>query len=107
MPALWGAGSVQGSNPNTHTQRSTGVFGAHTAMVIRRLRRLCSRIYNSSPVFALTTATIANPREHAARLLASARLHGRRLWGFGVNKSSSKSVMGVCLRWRLFGTSLT
>ncbi|KAK2075786.1 hypothetical protein QBZ16_001527 [Prototheca wickerhamii] len=52
-----------------------GVFGAHTAMVIRRLRRLCSRIYNSSPVFALTTATIANPREQAARLLASARLH--------------------------------
>ncbi len=44
-----------------------GVFGSHTAMVIRRLRRLCS-YYGSNPIFVLTTATIGNPGVHAAAL---------------------------------------
>lgn len=44
-----------------------GVFGSHTAMVLRRLRRLCA-YYGSSPIFILTTATIGNPREHAEAL---------------------------------------
>jgi DEAD/DEAH box helicase domain-containing protein len=48
-----------------HTYR--GVFGSHMANVIRRLRRIC-RIYGSSPVFLLTTATIANPEELAQSL---------------------------------------
>lgn len=45
-----------------------GVFGSHTAHVIRRLRRLCA-LYGSSPQFILTSATIANPQEHAERLV--------------------------------------
>lgn len=53
-----------------------GVFGAHTAMVLRRLRRLCEQIYGSRPTFVVTSATIANPGEHAARLLGSADVHG-------------------------------
>jgi DEAD/DEAH box helicase domain-containing protein len=49
-----------------HTYR--GVFGAHMANVIRRLRRIC-RFYESDPVFVFCSATIANPGELARRLL--------------------------------------
>ncbi len=45
-----------------------GVFGSHVANVIRRLRRLCA-IHGASPSFILCSATIANPGEHAERLL--------------------------------------
>ena len=49
-----------------HTYR--GVFGSHVANVLRRLRRLC-RFYGSDPQFLCTSATLANPRELAERLL--------------------------------------
>lgn len=49
-----------------HTYR--GVFGSHVANVLRRLRRLC-RFYGSDPQLIVTSATIANPQEHAERLL--------------------------------------
>ncbi len=49
-----------------HTYR--GVFGSHVANVIRRLKRVCSH-YGSNPIFILCSATIANPREHAERLI--------------------------------------
>lgn len=45
-----------------------GVFGSHVANVIRRLKRIC-RFYGSSPQFILASATIANPKEHAERLI--------------------------------------
>ena len=45
-----------------------GVFGSHVANVLRRLRRLC-RLYGSSPQFICCSATIANPAEHAERLV--------------------------------------
>jgi len=48
-----------------HTYR--GVFGSHMAHVIARLRRI-ARFHGSNPVFVAATATIGNPREHAARL---------------------------------------
>ncbi|TCP31537.1 DEAD/DEAH box helicase domain-containing protein [Scopulibacillus darangshiensis] len=48
-----------------HTYR--GVFGSHVANVIRRLKRICA-FYGSDPAFICTSATIANPREHAVRL---------------------------------------
>jgi DEAD/DEAH box helicase domain-containing protein len=41
-----------------------GVFGSHLANVMRRLRRIC-RHHGSDPVFVCSSATIANPREHA------------------------------------------
>ena len=44
-----------------------GVFGAHVASVIRRLRRLCAH-YGADPVFALASATTADPGATAARL---------------------------------------
>ena len=49
-----------------HTYR--GVFGSQVANVLRRLRRICA-FYGSSPRFICASATIANPRELAQRLL--------------------------------------
>jgi len=44
-----------------------GVFGSHLANVMRRLARIC-RHYGSSPQFICSSATIANPRQHAERI---------------------------------------
>lgn len=49
-----------------HTYR--GVFGSHVANLIRRLKRIM-RFYGAAPQFILTSATIANPAEHASRLI--------------------------------------
>lgn len=48
-----------------HTYR--GVFGSHVANVLRRLKRICN-YYGSNPIFICTSATIANPKEHAEAL---------------------------------------
>jgi DEAD/DEAH box helicase domain-containing protein len=45
-----------------------GVFGGHVANVLRRLRRIC-RFYGADPRFICASATIANPRELAERLV--------------------------------------
>src|SRR3990170_817478 len=45
-----------------------GVFGSHLANVLRRLQRVC-RHYGSAPQFIGASATIANPRELAERLV--------------------------------------
>jgi len=45
-----------------------GIFGSHVACILRRLRRLC-RLYGSNPQFICCSATIANPGEHAERLV--------------------------------------
>jgi DEAD/DEAH box helicase domain-containing protein len=44
-----------------------GLFGAHVAAILRRLRRICTH-YSADPTFVLASATIANPAEHAAAL---------------------------------------
>jgi DEAD/DEAH box helicase domain-containing protein len=49
-----------------HTYR--GVFGSHVANLLRRLRRVCE-FYGSRPQFICCSATIANPQEHAQRLV--------------------------------------
>ncbi|CAH8312661.1 unnamed protein product [Eruca vesicaria subsp. sativa] len=49
-----------------HTYK--GAFGCHTALILRRLRRLCSHVYGVSPSFIFCTATSANPREHCMEL---------------------------------------
>jgi DEAD/DEAH box helicase domain-containing protein len=48
-----------------HTYR--GVFGSHVANVLRRLMRV-ARFHGSSPQIIGATATIGNPRAHAARM---------------------------------------
>jgi len=45
-----------------------GVFGSHLTNVIRRLVRIC-RFYGCNPVFICCSATVANPKEHAERVL--------------------------------------
>jgi len=45
-----------------------GVFGSHFANVLRRLDRVC-RFYGVDPVYVCCSATVANPKEHAERLL--------------------------------------
>jgi len=47
-----------------------GVFGSHLANVLRRLRRLCE-FYGSNPLFIGTSATIANAKEFAERMIES------------------------------------
>ncbi|WP_018118308.1 DEAD/DEAH box helicase [Corynebacterium mastitidis] len=48
-----------------HTYR--GVFGAHVALVLRRLRRIAAH-YGSRPTVILASATSADPAQHARRL---------------------------------------
>jgi len=45
-----------------------GVFGSHLANVLRRLKRICA-FYGSKPTFICCSATIANPREMAERII--------------------------------------
>ncbi|KAI0525197.1 hypothetical protein KFK09_004589 [Dendrobium nobile] len=49
-----------------HTYK--GAFGCHTALILRRLRRICLHVHGSNPLFIFCTATSANPREHAMEL---------------------------------------
>ncbi|AWB91008.1 DEAD/DEAH box helicase [Aeromicrobium chenweiae] len=44
-----------------------GVFGAHVAHVLRRLRRICA-YYGADPTFVLSSATVAEPEVFASRL---------------------------------------
>lgn len=48
--------------------RYSGVFGAHVAAVLRRLRRLCAA-YGASPVFVAASATGGNAAATAAALI--------------------------------------
>lgn len=45
-----------------------GVFGSHMTNVIRRMERVC-RFYGSKPQYICSSATIANPKELAEKLI--------------------------------------
>lgn len=76
-----------------------GIFGSNVALLIRRLRRLL-RAYDADPQFIVASATMADPTEHAGRLVGkpfevvdndgSAR--GKKIcvfWDAGANPSRS------------------
>ncbi|WP_408897717.1 DEAD/DEAH box helicase [Nocardioides sp. R1-1] len=44
-----------------------GVFGAHVAQIVRRLRRICA-FHGASPTFVLASATVADPDVTARRM---------------------------------------
>lgn len=50
--------------------RYRGVFGAHVAAVLRRLRRLCHH-YGADPIFVLASATVTNAAEAATELVGA------------------------------------
>ena len=41
-----------------------GLFGAHVALIMRRLRRICAAVGNRKVKFVSCSATVANPEEH-------------------------------------------
>ncbi|MBW2334137.1 MAG: DEAD/DEAH box helicase, partial [Deltaproteobacteria bacterium] len=49
-----------------HTYR--GIFGSHLAQIVRRLKRICL-LYNTTPQFILSSATIQNPHDFAINLI--------------------------------------
>lgn len=53
--------------------RYRGVFGAHVAAVIRRLRRLCAQ-YGSDPVFLLASATSTNAGTAGGQLIGESEV---------------------------------
>jgi len=66
-----------------------GVFGSHTANVMRRLRRVAAH-YGASPQFICSSATIGNPEQIGEKLVGlefeviadDASPHGRRFFAF-------------------------
>jgi DEAD/DEAH box helicase domain-containing protein len=48
-----------------HTYR--GIFGSHLSQIIKRLKRICL-VYNSTPQFILSSATIRNPADFCKKL---------------------------------------
>ncbi|KAF1813554.1 P-loop containing nucleoside triphosphate hydrolase protein [Eremomyces bilateralis CBS 781.70] len=41
-----------------------GLFGAHVALIMRRLRRICAAVGNRHVKFISCSATVSNPKEH-------------------------------------------
>ena len=54
-----------------------GVFGAHVAQILRRLRRVAA-LYGAHPTFVLASATVAEPEVSAGRLTGLEVVGGHR-----------------------------
>ena len=54
--------------------RYRGVFGAHVALVLRRLRRLCAR-YGAAPTFICSSATSVDAADMMGRLIGESSEH--------------------------------
>ncbi|KAI5810860.1 P-loop containing nucleoside triphosphate hydrolase protein, partial [Pyronema omphalodes] len=47
-----------------------GIFGSHLALIMRRLRRICSAVGNSTVQFISCSATVSNPVEHMRNIFS-------------------------------------
>lgn len=67
-----------------------GLFGAHVALIMRRLRRICAAVGNDRVHFISCSATVANPKEHMKTIFGIDRV---RLTDFDGSPSGRKEFV--------------
>ena len=67
-----------------------GLFGAHVAFIMRRLRRICAAVGNSHVKFISCSATVANPEEHMRTIFGVEKV---RLTDFDGSPSGRKEFL--------------
>lgn len=67
-----------------------GLFGAHVAFIMRRLRRICAAVGNRKVKFISCSATVANPEEHMKTIFGVERV---RLTDFDGSPSGRKEFV--------------
>ena len=67
-----------------------GLFGAHVAFIMRRLRRVCAAVGNRHVRFVSCSATVANPEEHMQTIFG---LEGTKLVDFDGSPSGRKEFL--------------
>ena len=67
-----------------------GLFGAHVALIMRRLRRICAAVGNRHVKFISCSATVANPEEHMKTIFGVEEV---RLTGFDGSPSGRKEFL--------------
>ena len=93
----------------------SGTFGAHTALIVRRLLRVCA-LYGATPQVIACSATVGNPEQHFRRLTGLGTFSVTRLSGKSTanatasgessNTASSSNVASFDVRDAAAGTSL-
>ena len=67
-----------------------GLFGAHVAFIMRRLRRICAAVGNHRVRFVSCSATVANPEEHMRTIFG---VEGAKLTDFDGSPSGRKEFL--------------
>ncbi|KAL6251867.1 ATP-dependent 3'-5' DNA helicase [Rhinocladiella similis] len=67
-----------------------GLFGAHVAFIMRRLRRICAAVGNRKVKFISCSATVANPEEHMKTIFGVDRV---KLTDFDGSPSGRKEFL--------------
>ena len=67
-----------------------GLFGAHVALIMRRLRRICAALGNRHVKFISCSATVANPEQHMKKIFGVEKV---RLTDFDGSPSGRKEFL--------------